>query len=264
MPKRLQRTSIAELKEDIQEEYSPEVVKIVEEQAATIEPGQDHPQYERVIYVAIMPDDSGSIAGLNALQRDNTQAVIDGHNNVITELKKSREARFMLVKTQYLNSDTALNNWVPLDKVALMTRDNFKPVGGTPLYDRALSLLTSVMYEKTEAEKRGQQARWGILLLTDGDDTTSTNSADKVKLILDNMKRKGELLESCEANNMSAGSIALMGIEDRETNPQAGAYFEQMAHAMGIYWVLHANSADARSMRRAFNTFSEGMISAGR
>ena len=144
------------------DEYSPETIKIVEEQALTIAPGREHPEYENVIYIAVMPDDSGSIGGQNPLGRDNTQDVIDGHNNIVEALKGSQQARMILFKTEYLNSDTALNNWVPLDKVVLMTRDNFRPKGTTPLYDKTLSLLTSVIYEKTEALNRGSGRAGGF------------------------------------------------------------------------------------------------------
>jgi hypothetical protein len=140
MPRELERTDIVGLKEDMrEEEYSPETIKVVEEQARKIGPGREHLEYENVIYIAVMPDDSASIAGVNRLERDNTQDVIDGHNGIIEALKKSGEARRILFKTQYLNSDTALNNWVPLDKAVPMMRDNFKPEGGTPLYDKTLS-----------------------------------------------------------------------------------------------------------------------------
>ncbi|MBV9479761.1 MAG: hypothetical protein JO249_03275 [Acidobacteria bacterium] len=256
MAKTLERKSIPEFIEDVKDEYSPETAKIVGDEAAKIEPGQHHLQYERAIYIAIMPDDSSSIAGMNELKRDNTQDVIDGHNMMIDALKGSREARYILFKTHYLNSDTPLNNWVPLDKAVRMTRDNFKPSGGTPLYDKTLSLLTSVIYEKNEAEKRGQQARWAILLITDGDDTSSKATADKVKIILDDMRANEELLPNCEPDNTRAGSIALAGIEDRETDPNAGAYFEQIAYSMGIGWLLHVNRMNPTEMRRAFNTFS--------
>lgn len=266
MPRELERKSIEELKEDIrQEEYSPETVKIVEEQARDIVPGREHLEYENVIYIAVMPDDSGSIAGQNSLERDNTQDVIEGHNNIVEALNAYQQKRIILFKTQYLKSDTALNNWVPLDKVVQMTRNNFTPQGGTPLYDKTLSLLTSVIYEKTEASKRGQRARWGILVITDGDDTESQNPASKVKLILDDMRKKGELLPSCEPDNEHAGSIALLGVEDRESDdPKSGAYFEKVAQSMGIGWVLHVDRADPRAMRRAFNTFSTKFSSAAR
>jgi hypothetical protein len=236
--------------------YSPDAVDKFDEGAADIEPGQDYPEYNNLIFIAVMPDDSSSIAGANSLQRDNTQDVIDGHNGVIDALKKSQQVRMILFKTQYLNSDTALNNWVQLDKAVPMTRENYRPEGGTPLYDKTLSLLRSVIYETQEALERGQQARWGILLITDGDDTASKDKAEHVKLILDDMRKTGELLQTCEPSNQVSGSIALLGLEDRETDPQSGAHFEKVAHSMGIEWVLHADRVNPKSMRRAFNTFS--------
>jgi hypothetical protein len=178
----LERTDIEVFTEGMREQgYSPDTINIVKEQAENIEPGMEHLESENVIYVAVMPDDSGSIGGQNPLKRDNTQAVIDGHNTMVEALSKSQDARTILFKTLYLNSDKALNNWVPLNNVVLMTRDNFKPEGTTPLYDKTLSLLRSVIYERTEALKRGHsKVRWGILLITDGDDYGSTNPASQL------------------------------------------------------------------------------------
>jgi hypothetical protein len=261
--KTLKIESIDKVRKDLEERgSSPEAVDLWVKGAEDIEPGQDHLQYSNLLYIAVMPDDSASIAGANSLSRDNTQDVINGHNEIINALKRSVQARMILFKTQYLNSDTALNNWVRLDKAVPMTRDNFKPEGGTPLYDKTLSLLRSVIYEKDEALERGQQARWGILLITDGDDTTSTDNAEHVKIILDDMRKTGELLQTCEPSDKVAGSIALLGVEDRKTDPEVGAHFEKVAHFMGIKWVLHADRLDPKSMRRAFNTFSEGVARA--
>ena len=183
--------------------------------------------------------------------------MIKGHNGIIEALQKSQQKDNILFKTQYLNSDTPLNNWVPLDEAQPLTPANFKPDGGTPLYDQALSLLSSVILETTQALERKQQARWGVLLITDGDDTASKkHSAADVKLILDDMRKTGELLESCKPDDDATGSIALLGIEDRESDPGASTFFENVAASMGITWVLHANRANPTEMRRAFNTFS--------
>jgi hypothetical protein len=82
--------------------------------------------------------------------------------------------------------------------------------------------------------------------------------------MLDDMREKGELLPSCEPDNEHAGSIALLGVEDRESKPGAETYFQQVASSMGIEWVIHADRASPTDMRRAFNTFSGPLASAAR
>ena len=124
---------------------------------------------------------------------------------MINALERSDAAWCIFFKTQYLNSDTSLNNWVPLKKAHRLTRDNFQPQGATPLYDKTLTLLSGIIFEKLHAVNRGQLSRWCILLITDGDDTASKNSADKVKLILDEMLKTGELLANCEPDDMVSG-----------------------------------------------------------
>lgn len=218
-----------------------------------------HPlEYENIIYIAVLLDDSGSIAGQNELNWNNTQDVIDGHNAIIYALKQSGEARRILFKTQLLNSEKALNNWVPLDNAQLLTIDNFTPKGTTPLYDKTISLLTDVIHERTEALKAGHSnVRWGILLITDGEDNASTISASEVKRVLDDMREKGEIMPGCQPGNTYAGSIALLGVEDRQSaDPKGEAYFEKIAQSMGINWVLHADRAHYNDMRRAFDTFA--------
>ena len=259
MPKQFEVESIEDTDEKIMRGvgYSEETIDEVKRQRETIIPAPRPLEYRDIIYIAIMPDDSASIAGWNAAKRDNTKDVIAGHNAILDALKGSQEARKILFKTQYLNSDTLLNNWEVLDKAIPMTSANFKPDGGTPLYDKTLSLLASVILERARAIKRGSvQARWGILIITDADDTASVSKASKVKLILDDMRKTGELLDNCQPDNMHAGSIALMGIEDGTTD------FEAVAHSMGINWILHANRLDPSDIRRKFNTFSRRFLTA--
>src|SRR6266702_5461181 len=76
-------------------------------------PAQGYLEYDKVIFVAVMPDDSGSIFGENKLSIDNSNDVIEGHNDVVKALKGSQSADYMQFKTQYLNG-RVLNNWFPL------------------------------------------------------------------------------------------------------------------------------------------------------
>lgn len=263
MAKKPKSVDMEEFGDDLKEQgFTDDFTKKVVPYAEEIEPGQEELTSEDIIYIAVMTDDSDSIAH-NESGRDNTQDVIDGHNDIVKALEKATTADNMLFKTQLLNSKTALNNWVKLKDVTKLTTENFKPRGTTPLYDRTLALLRSVVYERNEALKAGHSnVRWGILLITDGKDVGSTSTASEVKILLDEMKKKGELLENCEPNNKTAGSIALMGVEDRKSKPETAPDFETIARSMGIGWILHADRADDRDMRRAFNAFSKGLLSA--
>jgi hypothetical protein len=238
--------------------YSDKAVEVLASKAHKLVPAPTYLEQDNVIYIAVVPDDSASIAGENKLGKDNTQDVIGGHNAIIDALQASKEKDRILFKTQYLNSDYILNDWVPLYEAKRLSTDNFKPEGGTPLYDKTILLLGSVVLERARAKKRGQDARWGILVVSDGDDTVSSRKAEEVKIILDNMRERGELLVNCEPDNRHAGSIAFMGIDDGTTD------FEKIARSMGIYWILRADRLNPREMRRAFNTFSEQLISAMR
>jgi len=56
--KQLTIENIDEARKGMEEEgYSPEVVKLWVKEAEGIEPGQDHLEYNDLIYIAVMPDD---------------------------------------------------------------------------------------------------------------------------------------------------------------------------------------------------------------
>jgi hypothetical protein len=172
-------------------------------------------------------------------------------------LTDSAETEYILFKTQYLNG-YVWNNWVTLDQARDMDKTYFKPEnteGGTPLYDGTISLLGGVIFERARALNRGSSnVRWGILVVSDGADTSSKSKAKDVKTILDNLRENKELLVNTEPNNRTAGSIALMGIDDGETP------WEGVAKDMGIGWLIRADRKDPTAMRRAFNLFSRKQI----
>jgi len=69
MPRQIE----VQVEQDMREKgYSPEAISEVTEEMVDIEPGKHILELNNVIFIAVMPDDSASIAGDNALKRDNT------------------------------------------------------------------------------------------------------------------------------------------------------------------------------------------------
>ncbi len=244
------------MKEAGYDEKAITIARKVDERIPAL-PGKTILRTNNPIYIAIMPDDSGSIAGENEKHIDNTQDVIDGHNDIINALKESEQKDRILFKTRYLNGKV-LNDWTRLKEAKDMDKNNFYPSGSTPLYDSTIHLLNSVIREREGAVDRGVEARWGIMIVTDADDTSSVSRAEDVRVILDNMKEKREILRTTEPDNRIAGSIAFMGVSDGTTD------FKEVANKMGIEWVITADRTSPKEMRRAFNTFSPQVIYSAR
>jgi hypothetical protein len=193
-----------------------------------------------VVLVTMMPDDSQSIA-----HAGNTDAVRDGHNFVLDALRGSKQSGEVLAHTRYLNG-RVLCPYVALDQAVKMTKTNYDPRLGTPLYDQAAVVLGTVIAKSQELAQAGIAVRTVTLIITDGGDYGSTRMkpAD-VKAIVDDMVAQEHHI------------VAAMGISDGTTD------FRAVFRAMGIpdRWVLTPGNS-ASEIRRAFAVFSQSAVRA--
>lgn len=191
-----------------------------------------------VVLLTMMPDDSQSIA-----MARNTDAVRDGHNFVIEALRASKQSGEVLAHTRYLNGHV-LCPYVALDQAVEMTKANYDPRHGTPLYDQAAVVLGTVIAKAQELAQAGIAVRTVTLIITDGADCGSARMrpAD-VKAIVDDMVMQEQHI------------VAAMGISDGSTD------FHQVFREMGIpsRWVLTPGNS-ASEIRRAFAVFSQSAI----
>lgn len=193
-----------------------------------------------VVLVSMMPDDSGSIRfGSNA------QAVREGHNGVLDALASSRQADSILVHNRYLNGHV-LYPYTPLAGAERMTRHNYDPNQGTPLYDQAVVLLGTVLAKAQEFEENGVAVRTVTLLITDGADqhSTSHTAADVHTIVTDMLRAEHH-------------TVAAMGVDDGDTD------FAAVFREMGIppEWILTPGNTD-KEIRRAFQVFSRSAVGA--
>ena len=191
-----------------------------------------------VVLVTMMPDDSGSINFAGG-----KQAVIDGHNEVIESLEKSKQQDNVLAHTRYLNGEV-LFPYRQLAEAVKMSGQNYTPNKMTPLYDQTLVVLGTVLAKYQEFADNGVPARTVTLLITDGMDNTSISSAAKVKTLVEDMLKQETHI------------IAAMGIG-------SDADFRQIFQEMGIRdeWIL-TPSADESELRKAFQVFSQSAVRA--
>ncbi len=229
---------------------------IIEPLVDKINPSQDTPETDEVIFAGILIDDSASIEEFG-----NTKAVIDGHNSVIESLKGSKQREKIRFGTQLMNKG-ALNNWVPLDDAKPLTGGdggNYKPDNGTPLYDASVEFLGSALLEKKQAMDSGIPARYGVMIVSDGENTDSKihKDAGAVKKVVT------ELFSNNDPD--FPNTLTFMGLPNDRVN------YKEIAKSMGIeetrinkkkqitIQVLTPDSNPA-SIRRAFDVFSKSSV----
>ncbi len=193
-----------------------------------------------VVLLTQMPDDSGSIRFAG-----NTKAVREGHNLVLDALEKSRQTADVLAHTRYLNGQV-LFAYNSLANAVRMTRQNYNPNLGTPLYDQIAVLLGTVLAKTREFEDNGVPARSVTLLITDGCEQHSRHqTARSVRAIVEDMQRSETHI------------IAAMGIDDGDTD------FRRVFQELGILdeWILTPGNS-ASEIRSAFQVFSQSAVRA--
>jgi len=199
----------------------------------------DNVTASEVLLVSNLIDDSGSMGG-------SEQALIDGYNNlVIGSLKDSKESNGILVHTRYL-SDYILDPYTLIENAKAMDNSNYvASLGHTPLYDQSLVLLGTVVLKAQEFINNGVPARTITLLLTDGLNNSSRNSASDVAKIVSDMR--------ASENHI----IAAMGIGG---NPNA---FRQTFQEMGIEdrWILTPKNTPSE-VRKCLQLFSRSAVRA--
>lgn len=192
-----------------------------------------------VVLLTMMPDDSSSIAAAG-----NTAAVRDGHNLVLDALKASKQSGEVLAHTRYLNGHV-LCPYTALDHAVVMTKSNYDPSLGTPLYDQTVVVLGTVIAKAQELAQAGIAVRTLTLIITDGEDCKSQHCGAKdVKAIVDDML--------AQENHV----VAAMGIGDAR-------HFRGVFGEMGIpdRWILTPGNS-ASEVRRAFHVFSQSAVRA--
>lgn len=211
---------------------------------------------DSVLLVATLVDDSGSLNV--AVEKDpkserlvsrstsyndprsNAEAVRIGHNAVIQALQDSERPSAVWFHTRYLKG-YQLTPWNPLEKAARMDLNNYRPDGGTPLYDETVAILGSIITKVQEFRNSWVGARTATLIVTDGEDTESKlQTPASVKSVVTDMY------------NMGIHIIAAMGIYDGKTD------FRKVFIEMGIRenLILTPGSTPGE-IRQAFGLFGK-------
>jgi hypothetical protein len=135
-----------------------------------------------VLLATVLVDDSPSM-------QKNAEIVRVGQNTVIEALLGSSNSDNVLIRTELLNAGpvsrfTTLQDAVRLDKKNYST-DTY---GGTPLYKRSVEVLSTLQTTTQEFRNDWKTVRTATLIMTDGEDTASTNTPQDVCQVITDMK----------------------------------------------------------------------------
>ena len=202
----------------------------------------DDVKASEVVLAALMPDDSGSIRGI----QNGPRLMCEGVNLVVDSLIASKQQDNILITNRYLNGKL-LFPFVQLDQAKRMDGRNYPADGGTPLRDQMVVLLGTLIAKIQEFADNGVPARGIALVITDGRDEHSVRaSAADVKKIVKDLQRT----ERC--------IVAGMGIDDG-----GQVNFREIFRELGIddKWILTPKS-DPAEIRRAFEVVSRSAVRA--
>lgn len=226
--------------------------------SSKLAPGSPANQYKEddVLLVATLVDDSGS---LNVVvekdpkterlvsrpasyddPKSNAEAVRLGHNAVIQALQDCERPSAVWFHARYLKG-YELTPWGPLQGAQRMDLNNYKPDGGTPLYDETVALLGSIIVKSQEFRNHWVAVRTATLIVSDGEDTESKlQTPTAVKSIVADMYKQGIHI------------IAAMGIDDGKTD------FKKVFIEMGIKESLILTPGSTPDeIRKAFGLFGK-------
>lgn len=188
-----------------------------------------------VVLLSLLIDDSGSIESAG-----NTDNICEGHNLILDAQLEAQVRDNILVHTRYLNGQV-LFPYCQLSQATRMDRYNFRPGGGTPLYNHSVLFLGTVLAKAQEFEDNGIAVRTVSVIVTDGGDTQPRpfNSSDVRRIVQDMLRFENHL-------------ICGMGIDDGNTD------FVRVFQEMGISEgnILTPGNSK-KELRRAFQTVSQ-------
>jgi hypothetical protein len=184
----------------------------------------------------------------------NHVAAVEGHNAVVNALQQARalnsvESLSMLLNPnpryiRNITGDTDDFRWGAIRTAPRLDHKRFIHGGSTPLYDRSLETLGSVLARtKWWEDTYGVQARSITLLMTDGGDNDSKSTADDVARVVADML------------TMEKHQIFFMGLQCPGTD------FKKIGASMGIPdGCIGVVERDAKAIRDKFQLFSQSAV----
>jgi hypothetical protein len=198
-------------------------------------------QASDVTLITVLVDQSSSI-GCSNLE----PSVRAGYNALLDAFSGSRQKDSILVASWLFNDEaTVLNAYVPVADATRLDQWNYRSSGATSLYDTWLDALAANVAYAQRLRDGGTPCRSVVVVLTDGEDTTSLRKHADCATIAKDLLASEQFI------------LAFVGVGNE-------ADFKQVARRMGIppKCVLVEKQATPKSLRQAFEMVSQSALRA--
>ncbi len=250
-----QTPDVSELFKDAQQagEISPHTAKILDGLSARINKTMlapvVRPNVTEMTLLCMLIDNTPSME-----HHQNHAAAIEGHNLVVSALLSSRavnsvESLTMLINpsdkyTKHITGDSTEFQWRALRAAPRLEKRNFINGCSTPLYDRAVEALGSVLARtKWWEDQYGVQTRSVTLLMSDGGNNDGKTEAAQVKKLVTDMLA------------MEKHRIFFMGVQSGSID------FRKVGAEMGIPpECVEVVTKDPKEIRNRFQLFSQSAV----
>lgn len=179
-------------------------------------------------------DKSGSMGSVH-------QSTIDGFNQYVSKLKEENDADYRFSLTLFDTSVTKKYSNVPLSEVERLHADNYRPDGGTALYDAVCETLMNT-------ESSGEKTL--VVIMTDGEENSSrTHNENDFRNFVKLLKNTGRVsFVFLGANQDAWGNAQKWGFEKQNVaqyfSTSAGTQkaFEVVARGTSAFAMSASNS----------------------
>jgi len=187
-----------------------------------------------VTLLVMILDQSSSMTGV---QKD----VIDAFNQMARALADSKAADSILMSAWAFDTDPKLLfGYTPIESVKDLTTSDYRPSGATSLYDAVMDGFTGIVAYGQQLRDNGIRTQSIVVVMTDGDDNSSSYTASGVKTVADDLLRQ------------EFYTLAFVGLGQE-------AHFRGVADSMGFNNVL-TTANTASEIRNTLNLISGSVI----
>lgn len=187
-----------------------------------------------VTLVSVIIDESSSMSSV----RDD---VIDAFNQMCRALSDSKASDSILMSVwTFANDPKLLFGYTPIDSVKDLTASDYAPGGATALYDATLNGFTGIVGYGQDLRNNGIRTRSIVVVISDGEDNMSGQTAHSVKTVADDLIRQ------------EIYTLAFIGMG-------SPGVFQSIATGMGFPEILTIQNS-ASEVRKALNLVSGSII----
>ncbi|MCA9565791.1 MAG: VWA domain-containing protein, partial [Myxococcales bacterium] len=192
-----------------------------------------------VTLVTVLLDMSSSIGSYGL-----SQAVRDGYSLLVDSLCCSQERENIMLSLWLFNHEQNLvHSYVPVGEADPLNSRNYRPAGGTALYDTWCDALAANVAYAQQLRDNGTPCRSVVVMISDGEDTSSHRPATDCEAISKDLLRSEQFV------------LAFVGVG-------TAVDFRRVAASMGVPKdsILVQDNADQSGLREVFQVVSQSAI----